>query len=266
MKSMNRMDQFFWLLLAGIIICTGNARAQAPRYDLVPYPLSLSAGSGEFVLTPNTTLVIDAGFESAAAGLQSLKRQAFGKTLKTTTAQTVRQIVLHKDAAITSNEGYHISITPQGIMLSAGEPAGMFRAVQTIRQLLPLSFEKKTAPVQSMRLPALTVTDEPVYSWRGIHLDVARHFFSKAYLEKLIDLMALYKLNKLHLHLTDERGLQRTDGKTGDEEYRRIAKLFCKKNGTVLSVERQKADRVGRNSGRRYQCHCQCNVLAKLGA
>jgi hexosaminidase len=119
---------------------------------------------------------------------------------------STKVIVLQKDASITSPEGYRITITEKKVLLEAGTPAGMFRAVESIRQLLPLSIEKKGAVVKNLRLPAATIIDEPAFAWRGIHLDVARHFFSISYLEKLIDRMALYKLNKLHLHLTDDQG------------------------------------------------------------
>jgi hexosaminidase len=114
--------------------------------------------------------------------------------------------VLQKDNGVSSNEGYHMLISAQVVVLSANEPAGMFRAIQTIRQLLPTAVENKSSGMQTLRLPALSITDEPAYAWRGIHLDVSRHFFSIAYVQKLIDRMALYKLNKLHLHLTDDQG------------------------------------------------------------
>jgi len=198
----------YLLLLTGIILLSGaNGWAQSTvRYPLIPYPASLKVGNGECTITPRTVIRADAGFEEAVAALQGLAQQAFGKPLKTVTAQTAGQIILRKDAAITTAEGYHLTITPQKITLLAGRPAGMFRAIETLRQLLPVTVEKKPMNLQSMHLPALTIADAPAYAWRGVHLDVARHFFSITYLEKLIDLMALYKLNKLHLHLTDDQG------------------------------------------------------------
>ncbi|WP_207510677.1 family 20 glycosylhydrolase [Longitalea luteola] len=190
-----------WMLLA----LQTQAQSSAP-IPLIPYPTSLTAAQGAFVITPATAINAAPGFEPSVAALQRLVKQAWGKPLKTTTASSGKQIVLQKDAAITTPEGYRITITEKEVQLAAGEPAGMFRAVQTIRQLLPPTVEKKTARAQTWTLPALTISDAPGYAWRGIHLDVARHFFSISYLEKLIDRMALYKLNKLHLHLTDDQG------------------------------------------------------------
>jgi hexosaminidase len=188
-----------------LLVLSAEAQTSA-HYPLIPYPASLTAGQGTFIITPATGVLADAGFEQAVMELQRLAKQALGKPLKTTTSKGDKQIVLQKDAAITSPEGYRIAITEKQVLLSAGTPAGMFRAVETIGQLLPLAAEKKSAGLQSMRLPVLSITDEPAFAWRGIHLDVSRHFFSISYLQKLIDGMALYKLNKLHLHLTDDQG------------------------------------------------------------
>ena len=205
---MNCMSIISRLALSGailLLVLTGSAQTDA-RYPLIPYPAVLETGNSEFVITPNTVINAEAGFENAVTELQRPMKLAFGKPLKTTLSKAGKQIVLQKDDGIASKEGYHILISAQVVVLSANEPAGMFRAVQTIRQLLPLAVEKKSSDLQSMRLPSCTIIDEPAYAWRGIHLDVSRHFFSIAYLQKLIDRMALYKLNKLHLHLTDDQG------------------------------------------------------------
>jgi hexosaminidase len=122
-------------------------------------------------------------------------------------------IELKYDGSILAVEGYALTITPQQLVLSARTGAGMFMAVQTIRQLLPARVEETgrspmehLPPIQQLTLPAVTIRDTPVYAWRGMHLDVSRHFFSLDYLRKFIDVMALYKFNKFHLHLTDDQG------------------------------------------------------------
>lgn len=199
---------FAWLMMtSAMALLTLQTTAQSTASPaLIPYPASLTTAKGSFMVTPAVSINAAPGFEKAVAELQRLVKQAWGRPLKTTAASTKKKIVLQKDAAITAAEGYRISITPQQVLLEAGGPVGMFRAVQTIRQLLPPIADKKTASLQAWALPALAISDAPGYAWRGIHLDVSRHFFSIAYLEKLIDRMALYKLNKLHLHLTDDQG------------------------------------------------------------
>lgn len=103
-------------------------------------------------------------------------------------------------------EGYHMDITPAAVTIKSRTPAGMFRAVETIRQLLPIGLENGSYHGKTLSLPAVSIADQPEYAWRGMHMDVSRHFFSIGYLHKFIDLMALYKMNKFHLHLTDDQG------------------------------------------------------------
>jgi hexosaminidase len=125
------------------------------------------------------------------------------KTTKTTRHNNIINLVY--DAGIKSTGAYKLKISPTSITISAGDNTGVFYAVETIRQLLPVSVEYGTA-TSRLPLPALTIEDVPDYMWRGMHLDVSRHFFSISYLRKFIDRMALYKMNKLHLHLTDDQG------------------------------------------------------------
>jgi hexosaminidase len=97
-------------------------------------------------------------------------------------------------------EGYELSITPESLVLSASCPAGLFYAVQTLRQLLPF----RTSRLWS--LPALSIQDTPRYAWRGAMLDVSRHFFGVDDVKRFIDLVSHYKINRLHLHLSDDQG------------------------------------------------------------
>ena len=99
-------------------------------------------------------------------------------------------------------EGYELAVTEAGIALSAHQPAGLFRGVQTLRQLLPPEPEQN----EPVSIATGIIRDYPRFGWRGMMLDVARHFFGVEDVKRLIDLMALYKLNRLHLHLTDDQG------------------------------------------------------------
>ncbi len=183
-------------------------RAQDHQYNIIPYPSSLSSGQGNFIVKPSTRLVItDQRFRSEATILNELFQNSFGKQLNIVTAVVPNSIILKFDAAIKADEGYKLSVTPKQITVLAKDPAGMFMAIQTIRQMLPIDAEynlHKAATV--LTIPAVNIVDEPAYSWRGMHLDVSRHFFSISYLRKFINVMALYKMNKLHLHLTDDQG------------------------------------------------------------
>jgi hexosaminidase len=104
------------------------------------------------------------------------------------------------------DEGYELRIAPGGVEVVAGRPAGFGWAVQTIRQLLPAEVAGPAGPSRSWWLPEATIRDVPRFAWRGVMLDVARHFFAPGDVERVIDLAALYKLNRFHLHLTDDQG------------------------------------------------------------
>ena len=186
-------------------------------------------GKRQFVITQGTTIHVASNsiFKNEANLLGELFITSFGKPLSQTNSIASNQISLRYDKSIAAIEGYHLSITPGQVILSANSPAGMFMAVQTIRQLLPVSIETKGKQA-SLILPALEIEDQPSFSWRGIHLDVSRHFFSINYLRKLIDLMALYKLNKFHLHLTDDQGWR--------IEIKKYPNLLKKEDGERLTT------------------------------
>lgn len=185
-----------------------KAQQKENKYPLIPYPTSLIAGAGYFSITSSTTIIAPPKlFKNEAEILAELFTNSFGKPVKQGTKAKGNAIKLVYDARIKASEGYRLSITPQQVILSASTPAGMFMAIQTIRQLLPNSIERPNSFLQKkLTLPAVEILDEPAYAWRGMHLDVSRHFFSIDYLKKMLDLMAFYKFNKFHLHLTDDQG------------------------------------------------------------
>ncbi len=105
------------------------------------------------------------------------------------------------------DEGYHLTVTPKGVTIRANTPAGIFYGVQTMLQLLPPQIESKTI-VHNVKwqLPCVDITDYPRFVWRGLMLDVSRHFFTKQQVKDFIDQMVKYKYNILHMHLTDDQG------------------------------------------------------------
>ncbi|MGB3008437.1 MAG: family 20 glycosylhydrolase [Chitinophagaceae bacterium] len=193
-----------------LLICYNSISAQvnANKYPLIPYPEKLIGGIGHFVITPETKIIANNNlFENEVAAINIFFTNSFRKPLKQSLKATGSCIRMVYDEFINSPEGYHLSITTKEVLLSAKTPAGMFLAIQTIRQLLPSSIERNNGVrKKNLTLPALTIQDEPAFAWRGMHLDVSRHFFSVEYLKKYIDLMALYKFNRFHLHLTDDQG------------------------------------------------------------
>ena len=119
-----------------------------------------------------------------------------------------RSISLAIDAANAAlgEEGYELNVAVDRVTLAARSAGGLFHGVQTIRQLLPVSVEYPAAMGRVLRIPAGRVVDAPRFAWRGAMLDVSRHFLSAEDVKRYIDVMALYKLNRLHLHLSDDQG------------------------------------------------------------
>ena len=175
------------------------------RACLIPKPASISQSSGIFTLSRDTRIVAQKDnpeITAIAQHLSSYLREVGGFEISASDtndpAGTI-QLTLNNDSEV-GEEGYELSINSDSIRLSALKPAGLFYAVQTLRQLLPAN------PSETLTLPAVTIRDRPRFEWRGAMLDVARHFFGVEEIKRYIDLISHYKMNRLHLHLTDDQG------------------------------------------------------------
>ena len=210
-KTMNHNPflKMKYLALVIFFICLSRfsvkaqSEAVSDRYPVIPYPAHLIPENGDFIVNQKTSIVVqNESFRRDAIALKQLVKEIGGITLQESKTENSNCIVFKKDNSIASGEGYHLLVTPLKIILSASAPAGLFWGIETIRQLLPVS----GSAIKELKIPAVEINDQPAYGWRGMHLDVSRHFFSVDYLKKFIDRMALYKLNRLHLHLTDDQG------------------------------------------------------------
>lgn len=178
--------------------------ASAARYSLIPYPQQLTPRRGSFNLDKATAIYAD---ENVLYNEIDQLREVFSfAPLPVTTAQGTNTIELFLDEEIDQEEGYILNVSAQKIVLKARNPVGVFRGIETLRQLAPVKIESSAADMYSISIPAVSIRDYPAYDYRGLHLDVARHFFSKEYVKKFIDRMSLYKFNKFHFHLTDDQG------------------------------------------------------------
>ena len=194
------------------------ARVAATMPELVPLPAELALTGGEpFVIGASTIVQVasgDAALARTARDVTEWIRRATGLRLTDRpagggAAGTRIEIGLDPARQELGAEGYAITIEPQRLALTARTAAGVFFGAQTIRQMLPYSAEYEAllylAP-REVALPALRITDTPRYAWRGAMLDVARHFFTVEEVKRFIDLLALHKMNRLHLHLSDDQG------------------------------------------------------------
>ncbi|MER7057408.1 beta-N-acetylhexosaminidase [Streptomyces sp. NPDC000351] len=174
--------------------------------DVIPRPRRTAPHDGGFFgLGPDTRVVAGDGTERTERWLRATLGAVTGLPLAP--GEGGENVVrLSLDGELDA-EGYRLGVTPAGVDLAGGGPAGLFWGAQTLRQLLgPDAFRRAPLPGRSWRLPLVRVEDAPRFPWRGLMLDVARHFMPKEGVLRYLDLMAAHKLNVLHFHLTDDQG------------------------------------------------------------
>jgi len=187
-----------------------------PGLGLIPQPQRILVGAEDgFTLDAATVIDADEASSGAAAWLRGVLGATTGLPLRDgsgpVNAVTLRVAedcdVAADDRAQIGAEGYRLTVTGDGATVTAASPAGVFYGVQTLRALLPAAAYRRARIADGpWRLPLVRIVDQPRFGWRGVLLDVARHFLPKQDLLRFIDLIALHKLNILHLHLTDDQG------------------------------------------------------------
>lgn len=200
------------LLLVFCLILTLDSSLVAQEVSkrplsLIPYPVTVLEGEGTFVFTEKTTVALeDKNLETIARDFVGLFAKPAGFTPKLKVGGKRGEVLIKKDDTV-QEEGYVLTVTPEKIVIKAASKRGTFYALQTLRQLLPTDIEGHEYKEGVIwNVPAINVTDEPRFGYRGLMVDVARHFIPKDHLLRIIDTMGMLKFNKLHLHLTDDNG------------------------------------------------------------
>ncbi|MFB7848220.1 beta-N-acetylhexosaminidase [Streptomyces sp. NPDC056053] len=181
-----------------------------PLGQIVPAPMRAEPGGSPYTITPATRIRVGGGSaEARRIGdyLAGVLRPSTGYALPVT-GDGGDGILLRLDEGDPElgAEGYRLKSGDGSVTITARRPAGLFHGVQTLRQLLPADVERKSPQKGPWKVAGGTVTDAPRYAYRSAMLDVSRHFFSVAEVKRYIDQLALYKMNKLHLHLSDDQG------------------------------------------------------------
>ena len=185
-------------LLSIVAVTAGGPAPAAPSATdpaVIPRPVAVRLGRGSFTAGASTTVSV-APSTAETRRIASIAAALLGGRVVSGGADV--SLELTDGRARLGDEGYDLTVVPARVTLVARRPAGLFHGVQTLRQLLPAAGPR--------RLPVLTIRDYPRFAWRGAMLDVARHFRSVRDVKRFIDLIALYKLNRLHLHLSDDQG------------------------------------------------------------
>ena len=200
---------FFVWPLVGIAVA-----ASAAELAVIPQPQQMERLDGEFKLSPGMRIFTDAGSLQSAEFLAQRLRQSTGYRFKITSkikpgTPIWGGISLTTNGADASlgNEGYDLSVATNGVILRAPTQAGLFYGVQTLLQLLPPEiFSTRVMHRTEWGMECVRIKDWPRFPWRGLMLDVSRHFYSQAEVERILDDMALFKLNTFHWHLVDDQG------------------------------------------------------------
>lgn len=222
------------------IALTACSQVEVPAcYEVVPQPQVITlTEAAPFKL--NRRCVI--AYQNDTAGLMSRNAEFLAEYINQSTGHTLtlkqlkgteqsasHAITLTLDASIPNDEGYRLTTDAQGIRLCARTPRGIFYGIQALRKSMPASAQGAT-----ILLPSGQVEDQPRFAYRGMHLDVCRHFFPLSFVKKYIDLLALHNMNTLHWHLTDDQGWR-----LEIKKYPRLTEVGSQRSRTV----------IGRNSG-----------------
>jgi len=194
-------------LALSLVLGMASIRAQEikPTIKIVPEPVTVQQKAGTFTIS--TKLSVHFPDDNSIA---SIKQQLGNRVWKNTGLQVVEsntgadlnfQLNKKQDPSI-GKEGYQLDVTTQGITIKANDAAGLFYGMQTFMQLLPVTAES----VKTITVPLVHIEDVPRFAWRGLMLDVSRHFFTKEEVKSYIDQMSKYKFNLFHWHLTDDEG------------------------------------------------------------
>jgi hexosaminidase len=213
----------FLLLLSAALIngalsdaaepATAPTSAPATEPSVIPRPAHIDMGEGSLPFDRGDRIIVDDATRATGEYVADLLAPAMGKR-RTVTDNVGDDGWNHGDIVLLiaarpelGDEGYDLIVGKESVLITAAKPAGVFYGVQTLRQLLPPEVESKTKVAGvDWSVPRMTIEDVPRYKWRGLMLDVGRHFRDVAYVKRFLDLMALHKLNTFHWHLTDDQG------------------------------------------------------------
>jgi len=199
------------LLISFLMIFALSFQARGNnKFGIIPYPQQLTPGSGNFVFDNNTAVFCDKSspeFLKLAQQFTDHFNTVSGWKLSLNGNQNAKKKIVFKNTPTDNKEGYKLTVTSNSIVIEAGAPNGCFYALQTLYQMLPTAIYKKTfTGEKKWTVACVNITDAPRFAYRGMHLDVGRHFFPIEFIKKYIDAMAIHKFNTFHWHLTEDQG------------------------------------------------------------
>jgi hexosaminidase len=202
---------------------------QAQEVNIIPKPKMLELKKGNFTITPATVIVLgDEGEKATASFLNQHLQSFYGFQLKTvkSSAKNFIRFSTKKFIAPGTEGKYDLTVNSKGVMVSGNTYSGTFNGMQSLIQLLAV--DEKSISSKQFKIPALEIQDEPRFQYRGMHLDVGRHFFPASYVKRYIDFLAYHKMNTFHWHLTEDQGWR-----IEIKKYPLLTSVGSKRNGTI---------------------------------
>jgi len=195
------------IILLVLLGCT-RSNITDTSINIIPHPLDITKGENHFVLNSRTKIISGHETEKEADYLASILRNAFGKEpgIETKVKKGIHLKLNTEIADITGDEGYILTTSRKNISIESATTAGIFYGIQSLRQLLPPDFEYNPDIKKSATINEIKITDRPEFPWRAFMLDESRYFKGMETVKKLLDQMALLKMNIFHWHLTDDQG------------------------------------------------------------
>lgn len=190
------MKKIITPIIALFMVCAMKAQTNV---DILPTPQHITTSQKSIKIPSKVQIVLDGALQSEATELTEILKQ-FG--ISTTTKKEKTKINLSIDNTITKPDNYTLTVSPNNITIVGGSTEGVFYGIQSLRQL----FELNNKDNKNIVIPEVSIQDGSAFEWRGSHLDVSRHMFTVDYIKNHIDRLSAYKMNKLHLHLTDDQG------------------------------------------------------------
>ena len=218
------------LIYISLIMCLlsfSPARALAgnpANYEVVPLPQSIVMQKGEpFILEAGVEILATADLQQEAEFLKQYLKEVTWNDLPIVQKRTkkVRYIELAVSPNVKEAEGYLLTVSQKGVSIQGGSAAGVFYGIQTLRKAV------KEGPIMN----PVVITDAPRFTWRGMHLDCSRHFFSVDFVKKFIDLLALHNMNRFHWHLTDDQGWR-----IEIKKWPKLISVGSKRSGTIIGT------------------------------
>lgn len=210
------MKKAYPLIALFLCIGIGNLAAQTSNeVSIIPQPVKLEQKSGNFTVNNKTIIVVESA-DAESIRVANMMAERFktsaGLSIKVSEVKKFspqKNVILFTSTKADpdlGSEGYQLSVSTKAVVLRASGPAGFFYGMQTIFQLLPVEIYGSFPTAIAWQIPGVEIVDKPRFEWRGMHLDVARHFMSVEFIKKYIDNMAMHKLNVFHWHLTEDQG------------------------------------------------------------